>query len=276
LFSNPTPAKAVLLRALRLVFPFHEYIGEQASNSKTKSPILEIQYQVYGRDILMKKDILLASRKSLFAFVFSALCLGFVLNGCLIRSTKSHLVTEGVTSASETPPTALVSPTEPAFGSLISHSEALTIADSYIKRLLGSDFVIAHLRVWDVEERKSAPSLWFVIYEYSSHGYQIQLNVTVDRTASPQTPSRIVEDVSRMIASPQEVTISLEEAESRAAGEALAGPYTTDMMFHWASRRLVWAVKNPRIRAIGETMGYLVDAETGQIIATLTVGVSSQ
>jgi transglutaminase-like putative cysteine protease len=152
---------------------------------------------------------------------------------------------------------------------LQSHIQGLGIAQGYMETLLGADFVIDHLRPLGIEERHSAPSLWFVKYEYVSGDCTVELDVAIDHTAAPVASSRVVEEVSRMIAFPQKVKISAKEAEYIAKKGGVNAAYDTDLRFDWRSRRLGWAVQNLSITNLGEVQGYLIDAETGGILETL-------
>lgn len=156
---------------------------------------------------------------------------------------------------------------------LSSHKEAINIARAYLNSSLGVDFTTSHLELRGVEKRADIPTLWFVIYEYRSNGYSINLSVAIDHSGSPTNPSRIIQDASNTLAAPQEILVSREEAEHIAREKALAEPYTTRLELDWETRRLVWIVQNSNIRGLGDVKGYVIDAENGEIIRVISTGV---
>jgi len=179
------------------------------------------------------------------------------------NASVSHVSPSG-RSAAELPDTTQL---------LSSHIEAVRVADDYLDSILGTDFVASHFEVHGLDERPDIPSLWFVIYNYSSGGYNIDLSVAVDHSGAPTDPSRVVDDISKMIGAPQEVRVSKQEAEAIVQTSGIVGPYSIMFELDWETRRLVWLVQNNSVQEIGETRGYIIDAENGGVIQTLVAGV---
>ncbi len=179
---------------------------------------------------------------------------------------------EDVASVSKVSPAGVEPAPMVAASPLPSRDEAVIIADEFLRKQLGPTFMASHLKIKGVEEQEFSPSLWFILYEYTDRGYTADLTMAIDHTDSPSDPSRVVWDVSRMLASPQEVLLSEEDAERIASEAGLAGPHLADLRFHWEDRRLVWMVWNPEIRGPEEVAGYVVDAESGEIVQEVSAG----
>jgi hypothetical protein len=150
---------------------------------------------------------------------------------------------------------------------LSSYTEAVAIADAYLEDRLGAGFESSHMELLGLDERPDIPSLWFVVYRYHSTGNSVDLSVAVDHGSSPGDPSRIAEDVCKMIGAPQEIRISKELAEQIVLDRGVPGPYSTILELDRVSRRLVWLVQNHDVVEPGAVKGFKVDAETGELAA---------
>lgn len=149
---------------------------------------------------------------------------------------------------------------------LTSYSEAVEIADQYLNQKLGADFVLQHFESVGVEQRPDVPNIWFVLYKYRSNGYELELSVAVDAGYLEPGSSRVRWEASRMIEKPQEIKLSAEVAEAIASERGLQGPYNATLSFHWESRRIAWMVTRGCPCNLGETIGYMIDAEDGTIL----------
>ncbi|MGD2250330.1 MAG: hypothetical protein PVF58_18175 [Candidatus Methanofastidiosia archaeon] len=153
---------------------------------------------------------------------------------------------------------------------ITSHEEAITITDEFLKEKLGNEFFAAHITFAEVDERPDIYSLWFVKYQYTYNEYTVTLLVAIDFNPIQEGTSRIAVGFSDVILKPQQILISEEQAKIIAQENGLEPPYTLTLSCEPRYYRICWEIlKEDTDLELGDLAGFLIDAETGEILETM-------
>ena len=150
---------------------------------------------------------------------------------------------------------------------LTSQEEAINLADGFLRETLGEEFFLTHFIFVKVDERPDLFSTWFVIYEYTSNGYTVEMKVAINTGRIPEDLTRIDVDFSYVILQPLEILISDEEAKRIVQEYGLEPPYIVTLVCKPEFHRIFWKIvrENAENLEIGELVGVIIDAETGEI-----------
>jgi hypothetical protein len=153
---------------------------------------------------------------------------------------------------------------------ITSHEEAIAITDEFLKEKLGNEFFTNHIIFVEVDERPDIRSLWFVKYQYTYNEYTVNISVAIYLRQIPKDTSRIDIDFSHIILKPQEILISEEQAKIIAQENGLEPPYTLTLSCEPRYYRICWKIlKEDTDLELGDLAGFLIDAETGEILETM-------
>ncbi|MGD2250329.1 MAG: hypothetical protein PVF58_18170, partial [Candidatus Methanofastidiosia archaeon] len=153
---------------------------------------------------------------------------------------------------------------------LTSDEEAIAIADEFLKEKLGLEFFNNHLKVIGVDRMFEGSSWWNVEYEYRYNEYTVDLSVSINAGRILKDESRIFFDTSRIIWEPQKILISEEQAKIIAQENGLEPPYKIILYCDVYVYRICWQItKKDTDLKPGDLAGFLIDAETGEVLDTL-------
>jgi len=180
----------------------------------------------------------------------------------LSESGYVHSVSEEVSSPENMPKGQVTLP------ALTSHEEAIDLADSFIKGTLGDEFFQNRFTFIRVDERPDLSDTWFVVYQYLSNGYTVEMKIAVNAGRIPEDRPRIHVELSFVILEPLEILISEEKAMIIAQENGLKPPYikltlSCELEFH----RICWIVVKEDAE-LGELKGLAIDAENGAVLAS--------
>jgi hypothetical protein len=151
---------------------------------------------------------------------------------------------------------------------LTSHEEAVNLADGFLKETFGDEFFQNRFTFVRVDERPDLSDTWFIVYDYFSNGYTVEMKVAVNAGRIPEDRPRIDVDFSEIILQPLEVLISEEEAKRIAQEKGLEPPYIMTLFCRRAFNRIYWKIvrDNAENLNLGELVGVVIDAETGEVL----------
>lgn len=151
---------------------------------------------------------------------------------------------------------------------LTSHEEAINLADSYIRETLGDQFFQDRFTFIRVDERPDLSDTWFVVYEYTSNGYTVEMKIAVFAGRIPEDLPRIHVKSSYIILEPLEVLISEDEAKRIAQENGLEPPYVITLFCRAEFHRIYWKVVRQNAEDLngGALVGVIIDAETGAVL----------
>ncbi|KYK38242.1 MAG: hypothetical protein AYK18_17595 [Theionarchaea archaeon DG-70] len=148
---------------------------------------------------------------------------------------------------------------------LTSHEEAISLADEFLVETFGEEFFHDHFAFSRIEERPDLGK-WFVIYEYTSHGYTVDMRVAVNSDHIRKNRPRVDVLFSYIILEPQEILISEEEAKRIAQEYGLEPPYMKlTLSCKFELRRICWIVVREDVK-YEELKGVAIDAENGTVL----------
>lgn len=151
---------------------------------------------------------------------------------------------------------------------LTSHEEAINLADNFVKETLGDKFFQNRFTFIRVDERPDLSDTWFVVYEYASNGYTIEMKVAVNAGHIPDDRPRIHVESSYVILEPQEILISEDKAVIIAQENGLEPPYVITLFCRAELHRIYWKIVRQNAEALNEgaLVGVIIDAETGAVL----------
>jgi len=150
---------------------------------------------------------------------------------------------------------------------LTSHEEAISLADEFLLETFGEEFFHDHFAFVKIEERPDL-RIWFVIYQYTSHGYTVDMDVAVNSDRIYDDRPRVDVPFSHIILEPQEILISEEEAQRIAQEYGLEPPYMKlTLSCELELRRICWIVVRENAK-YGELKGVSIDAANGTVLAS--------
>jgi hypothetical protein len=153
---------------------------------------------------------------------------------------------------------------------LTSDEEAIAIADEFLKEKLGNEFFNNHLKVIGVDRMFEYSSWWIVEYEYRYNEYIVDLSVSINAGSIPLDSSRIDVEYSGVILEPQKILISEEQAKIIAQENGLEPPYKIILYCKLHVYRICWQItKKDADLKPGDLAGFLIDAETGEVLDTI-------
>jgi hypothetical protein len=150
---------------------------------------------------------------------------------------------------------------------LTSHEEAINLADGFLKETFGDEFFQNRFTFVRVDERPDLSDTWFIVYDYFSNGYTVEMKVAINTGRIPEDLTRIDVDFSYVILQPLEILISDEEAKRIAQEYGLEPPYIVTLVCKPEFHRIFWKIvkENAENLDIGELVGVIIDAETGEV-----------
>ena len=153
---------------------------------------------------------------------------------------------------------------------LTSHEEAITLADGFLKETFGDEFFQNRFTFVKVDERPDLSDTWFIVYDYFSNGYTVEMFIAVNCGRIPEDRPRIHVEFSEIVLQPLEVLISEEEAKRIAFEKGIQQPYTITLFCRMGFNRIYWEIvrENPESLNSGELIGVVIDAETGEVLDT--------
>ncbi len=143
-----------------------------------------------------------------------------------------------------------------------THIEAIKLANNYLNETLSSSFVSKHFEGLGIEENAFIPSTWFVIYKYRSNGYEMNMSIAIDLATMEIYKGQV-----GIIDSPQEIKLSLKDAEAIASDKGLESPRAEKLWLEERTHRIAWVVRTQKTPEIMEPMTYFIDAENGNILS---------
>jgi len=148
---------------------------------------------------------------------------------------------------------------------LTSHEEGISLADEFLIETFGEEFFHDHFAFSRIEERPDL-RVWFVIYQYTSHGYTVDMDVAVNSDRIYDDRPRVDVAFSHIILEPQEILISEEEAQRIAQENGLEPPYmkltlSCELVF----QRICWIIVRENAEP-EELEGVSIDAENGTVL----------
>ena len=183
--------------------------------------------------------------------------------------------TEWIYSESEAVPSEYIPDLPERLPPLASHEEAITLADEFLRSLLGDEFFTAHFSVKEVrpdvievDGTLYTLSTWLVIYQYTYNEYTTDMFVAVYSNTVQEGTSRINADNSLIILEPQEILISEEQAKIIAKENGLDPPYKLILCCELRFHRICWKITREDIENLKaeDLAGLLIDAESGTVL----------
>jgi hypothetical protein len=149
---------------------------------------------------------------------------------------------------------------------LESDEEAIAITDEFLKNQLGLEFFNSHLKIKGVDRILEGSYWWEVEYEYTYGEYAVDFLISIYAGPILKDESRIYADSSIITLEPQKILISEEQAKIIAQEHGLEPPYKDlDLYCVIEFKRICWRVVKKDVKC-GELKGFLIDAESGEII----------
>lgn len=241
-------------------------------------------FELVSGDLLWRGDVTKSSQKSFNATIKSVKTGNWTIEAIaeskledgkpseFYRATDHvHIVLGNITaSISKTPPSMIPSKGETVadwsksreLGPMgpNTHIGAISMADGYLNKNLGSSFVSEHFECLGIEKHSSAPHIWWIIYKYRSNEYEMNMSITISTDVG-------LGGCSGIIASPQEITLSAEDAEAIASDKGLESPKAGELWVTARTNRIAWIVTTQKkALEIMETRSYYIDAENGDIL----------
>jgi hypothetical protein len=151
---------------------------------------------------------------------------------------------------------------------LTSHEEAIDLANSFLRKTLGDQFFQNRFTFVRIEERPELSVTWFVVYEYLSNDYTVEMKIAVNAGRIPEDRPRIHVEFSYVILEPQEILISEEQAKVIARENGLEPPYNITLFCRAELHRIYWKIvrRNSEDLRVGELVGVIIDAESGTVL----------
>ena len=143
-----------------------------------------------------------------------------------------------------------------------THFEAIKLANNYLNKTLGSSFTSKHFKCVGIEENVFIPPTWFVMYEYGSNGYEMNMSIPV--VLAMPVEMGIPQGYMNILNTPQEIKLSAEDAEAIASEKGLELPMAGELLIKERTHRIVWIVRTQKTPTDDmETTAYYIDAENG-------------
>jgi len=148
---------------------------------------------------------------------------------------------------------------------LTSHEEGISLADEFLVETFGEEFFQEHFAFSRIEERPDL-RMWFVIYQYTSHGYTVDMEVAVNSDRIYDDRPRVDVAFSYITLEPQEILISEEEAQRIAQEYGLEPPYMElTLCCKLVFQRICWRIVKADAE-LEELKGLIIDAENGTVL----------